>query len=87
MDRITDRSDMTSAVYCGCKASNESEQNFNFDFFAVKSRCPRKGSMCSHLCLLVPGGYSCACPENSTFIEGSQNICDAGNGHLRLKKF
>ena len=53
-----------------------------FVFFTVKSRCPKNGSTCSHLCLLVPGGFQCACPDNSTFIEGSQNICDAGNDKL-----
>lgn len=43
----------------------------------VKYRCPRKGATCSHLCLLVPGGFQCACPNNSSFIEGSKVTCDA----------
>ncbi|ELW62291.1 Low-density lipoprotein receptor-related protein 2 [Tupaia chinensis] len=33
--------------------------------------------VCSHLCLLRPGGYSCACPQGSTFIQGSATECDA----------
>ncbi|XP_032148954.1 low-density lipoprotein receptor-related protein 2 isoform X4 [Sapajus apella] len=33
--------------------------------------------ICSHLCLLRPGGYSCACPQGSSFIEGSNTECDA----------
>uniref|UniRef100_A0A3B4FXS2 Low-density lipoprotein receptor-related protein 2 n=1 Tax=Pundamilia nyererei TaxID=303518 RepID=A0A3B4FXS2_9CICH len=37
---------------------------------------PCKGT-CSHLCLLRPGGYSCACPEGTSFIPGSKTECDA----------
>ncbi|XP_014344907.1 low-density lipoprotein receptor-related protein 2a [Latimeria chalumnae] len=33
--------------------------------------------ICSHLCLLRPGGYTCACPQNSYFLEGSTAECDA----------
>ncbi|XP_058520574.1 low-density lipoprotein receptor-related protein 2 [Ochotona princeps] len=33
--------------------------------------------VCSHLCLLRPGGYSCACPQGSNFLEGSTTECDA----------
>ncbi|XP_021582708.2 low-density lipoprotein receptor-related protein 2 isoform X1 [Ictidomys tridecemlineatus] len=33
--------------------------------------------ICSHLCLLRPGGYSCACPQGSNFITGSNTMCDA----------
>ncbi|XP_021094201.1 low-density lipoprotein receptor-related protein 2 isoform X1 [Heterocephalus glaber] len=33
--------------------------------------------ICSHLCLLRPGGYSCACPQGSSFIKGSITECDA----------
>ncbi|XP_006902182.1 PREDICTED: low-density lipoprotein receptor-related protein 2 [Elephantulus edwardii] len=32
---------------------------------------------CSHLCLLSPRGYSCACPEGSNFMPGSETQCDA----------
>uniref|UniRef100_A0A671UNK4 Low density lipoprotein receptor-related protein 2b n=1 Tax=Sparus aurata TaxID=8175 RepID=A0A671UNK4_SPAAU len=38
---------------------------------------PCKGT-CSHLCLLRPGGYSCACPEGTSFAPGSHTECDAG---------
>uniref|UniRef100_W5N103 Low-density lipoprotein receptor-related protein 2 n=1 Tax=Lepisosteus oculatus TaxID=7918 RepID=W5N103_LEPOC len=37
---------------------------------------PCKGN-CSHLCLLQPRGYSCACPEGTNFFLGSFMICDA----------
>uniref|UniRef100_A0A3Q3BE47 Low-density lipoprotein receptor-related protein 2-like n=1 Tax=Kryptolebias marmoratus TaxID=37003 RepID=A0A3Q3BE47_KRYMA len=37
---------------------------------------PCKGT-CSHLCLLRPGGYTCACPEGTSFITGSNTECDA----------
>uniref|UniRef100_A0A8C5KSR3 Low-density lipoprotein receptor-related protein 2 n=1 Tax=Jaculus jaculus TaxID=51337 RepID=A0A8C5KSR3_JACJA len=33
--------------------------------------------VCSHLCLLRPGGYSCACPQGSSFLSGSTVECDA----------
>uniref|UniRef100_A0AAQ5Z5D7 Low-density lipoprotein receptor-related protein 2 n=1 Tax=Amphiprion ocellaris TaxID=80972 RepID=A0AAQ5Z5D7_AMPOC len=38
---------------------------------------PCKGT-CSHLCLLRPGGYSCACPEGTSLVSGSSTQCDAG---------
>uniref|UniRef100_A0A8D0H975 Low-density lipoprotein receptor-related protein 2 n=1 Tax=Sphenodon punctatus TaxID=8508 RepID=A0A8D0H975_SPHPU len=33
--------------------------------------------ICSHLCLLRPGGYTCSCPQGAHFIEGSTTECDA----------
>ncbi|XP_019378305.1 PREDICTED: low-density lipoprotein receptor-related protein 2 [Gavialis gangeticus] len=33
--------------------------------------------VCSHLCLLRPGGYTCACPQGARFVEGSSTECDA----------
>ncbi|XP_066544684.1 low-density lipoprotein receptor-related protein 2a isoform X1 [Amia ocellicauda] len=33
--------------------------------------------VCSHLCLLRPGGYTCACPQGSLFVNGNPNECDA----------
>ncbi|XP_055493679.1 LOW QUALITY PROTEIN: low-density lipoprotein receptor-related protein 2a [Leucoraja erinacea] len=41
---------------------------------SVPNRC--KGS-CSHLCLLRPGGYTCACPEGTHFLDDSNSECDA----------
>jgi len=41
----------------------------------VKNPC--KGT-CSHLCLLRPGGYTCACPEGTSFFPASSTDCDAG---------
>lgn len=43
--------------------------------FPVPNRCKK---VCSHLCLLRPEGYTCACPQGSRFIEGSVTECDAG---------
>uniref|UniRef100_A0A672KQ36 Low-density lipoprotein receptor-related protein 2-like n=1 Tax=Sinocyclocheilus grahami TaxID=75366 RepID=A0A672KQ36_SINGR len=33
--------------------------------------------VCSHLCLLRPGGYTCACPQGSTLLSFNKNECDA----------
>ncbi|XP_074926235.1 low-density lipoprotein receptor-related protein 2 [Chelonoidis abingdonii] len=33
--------------------------------------------VCSHLCLMRPGGYTCSCPQGTRFIEGSTTECDA----------
>uniref|UniRef100_A0A8C6B9V0 Low-density lipoprotein receptor-related protein 2 n=1 Tax=Monodon monoceros TaxID=40151 RepID=A0A8C6B9V0_MONMO len=41
---------------------------------SVPNRCKK---VCSHLCLLRPEGYTCACPQGSRFIEGSVTECDA----------
>lgn len=41
----------------------------------VKNPC--KGT-CSHLCLLRPEGYTCACPEGTSFFPGSSTECDTG---------
>ena len=43
--------------------------------FPVPNRCK---DVCSHLCLLRPKGYTCACPQGSRFLEGSVTVCDAG---------
>lgn len=38
---------------------------------------------CSHLCLLVPAGVYCACPDHTHVQQGvSEKICDAGNYNL-----
>ncbi|XP_051883463.1 low-density lipoprotein receptor-related protein 2a [Pristis pectinata] len=34
-------------------------------------------NVCSHLCLLRPGGYTCACPQGSHFQDSSRSECDA----------
>lgn len=49
--------------------------------FPVLNPCKQ---VCSHLCLLRPGGYSCACPQGSNFLEGSTTECDAGR-HTSLE--
>ncbi|CDQ90704.1 unnamed protein product [Oncorhynchus mykiss] len=49
------------------------QQRYN----SIGMKTPCKGT-CSHLCLLRPGGYTCACPEGSSFVSGSNTDCDAG---------
>lgn len=44
-------------------------------FFPVPNPCK---NICSHLCLLRPGGYTCACPQGSSFSEFDSGTCDAG---------
>lgn len=43
--------------------------------FSVPNPCK---NVCSHLCLLRPGGYTCACPQGSSPIQFDSNECDAG---------
>lgn len=38
-------------------------------------------NVCSHLCLLRPGGYTCACPQGSSPVAFASSECDAGK-HL-----
>lgn len=42
----------------------------------VPNRCPSSG--CSHLCLLVPQGYRCACPDGTSLHVLNFGSCDAG---------
>lgn len=46
-------------------------------YLCLSVKTPCKG-ICSHLCLLRPGGYTCACPEGTSFVSGSKTDCDAG---------
>ena len=38
---------------------------------------PCSTSGCSHLCLLVHGGYRCLCPTNFRYTDGNKQTCDA----------
>ena len=38
---------------------------------------PCDNTQCTHLCLLVPTGYRCGCPNNQVFSQGSKTSCDA----------
>ena len=38
---------------------------------------PCHESQCTHLCLLIPGGFRCACPDNGQGQSGSEVSCDA----------
>lgn len=40
-------------------------------------------NVCSHLCLLRPGGYTCACPEGSSPVDFDSSECNAGTQQLR----
>ncbi|KAK7113108.1 hypothetical protein V1264_012457 [Littorina saxatilis] len=42
---------------------------------SIKSNCTILE--CSHLCLIIPDGYKCACPQGTMFVEGSDTRCDA----------
>ncbi|XP_059178824.1 low-density lipoprotein receptor-related protein 2-like isoform X2 [Physella acuta] len=43
---------------------------------SIKSGC--KNLTCSHLCLTVPGGARCACPEGTSFLpDTNDTACDA----------
>ncbi|CAL1548074.1 unnamed protein product [Lymnaea stagnalis] len=45
---------------------------------SIKSGC--KKLACSHLCLIIPGGARCACPEGTTFLPDTNNTsCDAAH--------
>ncbi|XP_059387967.1 low-density lipoprotein receptor-related protein 2 [Carassius carassius] len=50
-------------------------QQQKYTSIALKNPC--KGT-CTHLCLLRPGGYTCACPEGTSFFPGSSTECDTG---------
>lgn len=38
---------------------------------------PCEKTQCTHLCLLIPTGYRCKCPNNQAFQQGSKTSCDA----------
>ncbi|XP_076440226.1 low-density lipoprotein receptor-related protein 2-like [Babylonia areolata] len=42
---------------------------------SIKSNCSR--SECSHLCLITPEDYTCACPQGTQFAQGSTTVCNA----------
>ncbi|XP_015909717.1 low-density lipoprotein receptor-related protein 2 isoform X1 [Parasteatoda tepidariorum] len=42
----------------------------------IKNRCPEDA--CSHLCLLIPGGYRCACPDGSPISILGSATCNSG---------
>lgn len=46
---------------------------------------PCHNSHCSHLCLIVPNGYRCACPDGSAVRKPSSNeaVCDAASERER----
>ena len=36
-----------------------------------------RATPCSHLCLTVPGGSRCKCPQGNSFLDGVRATCDA----------
>ncbi|XP_013773508.1 low-density lipoprotein receptor-related protein 2-like isoform X2 [Limulus polyphemus] len=42
---------------------------------SVENRCKNTG--CTHLCLLIPRGHRCACPDGSAIQESKQLSCNA----------
>lgn len=55
--------------------SSEQYLKLFLTFFPVPNPCK---NICSHLCLLRPGGYTCACPQGSSLTEFDSGSCDAG---------
>lgn len=52
----------------------------------LDNKCLR--GQCSHLCLLVPGGHHCACPDNTTPISHRSTlevVCDARKSSIVMK--
>ncbi|XP_052813290.1 low-density lipoprotein receptor-related protein 2-like isoform X2 [Mya arenaria] len=49
----------------------------------IKPRCPRSGKRCSHICLLIPDGFQCACPDGTSFLPGSIYACDAAREDVK----
>lgn len=43
---------------------------------SVENRCKNAG--CSHLCLLIPKGHRCACPDGGVLQGASLSTCAAG---------
>lgn len=40
---------------------------------------PCKNNPCSHLCLIVPGGHRCSCPDNTNIrVSSAEVLCDSG---------
>ena len=44
--------------------------------FSVKNRCESKE--CWPLCVLIPDGAECICPNRAEFLPGNTVHCDAG---------
>jgi len=40
---------------------------------------PCRNVICSHLCLIVPGGHRCSCPDNAVPRLGGETYCDAAS--------
>uniref|UniRef100_H2YAY1 EGF-like domain-containing protein n=1 Tax=Ciona savignyi TaxID=51511 RepID=H2YAY1_CIOSA len=59
----------------GLKSASDIKIYHPSRYESVAQRC--KADSCSHLCLLSPGSYTCACPDGSSFFPGSARQCDA----------
>ena len=45
-------------------------------FISVKNRCQDLG--CNPLCVLIPEGARCLCPDGANFLPDSNTVCEVG---------
>lgn len=67
---VVERAYVINALYLGMRVYSY------FSFFSSgSSPCSNGSHGCSHLCLLRPGGFTCACPYGMDFKYGSNRTC------------
>jgi low density lipoprotein-related protein 2 len=50
---------------------------FHPDRYNTSITNPCEKTQCTHLCLIIPSGHRCKCPNNIKFQAGSKTSCDA----------
>lgn len=58
-----------------------------FHFFFLKVNNPCQAASCSHLCLLIPGGYRCSCPDGSSSSASITGNCNAAFEQPRAQPY